>query len=147
MEIERYDDGVPSWVDLGSPDLAKSKEFYGGLFGWDTPEGPPEAGGYSVCTLNGKTVAGLGPQMNPDFPPAWMTYINVDDFWQNHRDSQDPTLQGKFRDAKGFIPGTDHMPYRNVRQAAENGLCGGRPIVTICESGPRAAIARCAAHP
>jgi hydroxyacylglutathione hydrolase len=44
------------------------------------------------------------------------------------------------RDA-GFIPGTDHMPYRSVRQAAENGLCGGRPIVTICESGPRAAVA------
>ena len=45
------------------------------------------------------------------------------------------------RDAS-FIPGTDHMPYRNVRQAAENGLCdGGNQIVTICESGPRAAIA------
>ncbi len=79
MEYERYDDGVPSWVDLGSPDLAKSKQFYGGLFGWDCPEGPPEAGGYSVCTLSGKTVAGLGPHMNPDFPPAWMTYVNVDD--------------------------------------------------------------------
>jgi glyoxylase-like metal-dependent hydrolase (beta-lactamase superfamily II)/rhodanese-related sulfurtransferase len=44
------------------------------------------------------------------------------------------------RDA-GFIPGTDHMPYRNVRQAAENGLCSGRPIVTICETGARAAVA------
>ena len=40
---------------------------------------PPEAGGYSVCLLGGKTVAGLGPQMNPDFPPAWMTYVNVND--------------------------------------------------------------------
>jgi glyoxylase-like metal-dependent hydrolase (beta-lactamase superfamily II)/rhodanese-related sulfurtransferase len=44
------------------------------------------------------------------------------------------------RDA-GFIPGTDHMPYRNVRQAAENGLCSGKPIVTICETGARAAVA------
>ncbi len=79
MEYERYDDGVPSWVDLGSPDLAKAKVFYGGLFGWECPDGPPEAGGYSVCLLNGKTVAGLGPQMNPDFPPVWMTYVNVDD--------------------------------------------------------------------
>jgi rhodanese-related sulfurtransferase len=41
----------------------------------------------------------------------------------------------------GFIPGSTHLPYRNVRQAAENGLCGARPIVTICETGPRAAIA------
>ena len=78
MEFERYDDGVPSWVDLGSPDLAKSREFYGALFGWNCPEGPPEAGGYSVCDLGGKTVAGLGPQMNPDMPPVWMTYVNVD---------------------------------------------------------------------
>lgn len=41
----------------------------------------------------------------------------------------------------GFIPGSTHLPYRSVRQAAENGLCGARPIVTICENGPRAAIA------
>ena len=71
MEFERYDNGVPSWVDMGSPDPAKAKEFYGGLFGWDCPEGPPEAGGYSVCDLRGKTVAGLGPQMNPASPPNW----------------------------------------------------------------------------
>jgi hydroxyacylglutathione hydrolase len=44
------------------------------------------------------------------------------------------------RDA-GFIPGTDHMPYRNVRQAAENGLVNGTRVVTICESGARAAVA------
>ena len=59
MEIERYDNGVPSWVDLGSTDQAKSKEFYGSLFGWNCPEGPPEAGGYSVYDLGGRTVAGL----------------------------------------------------------------------------------------
>jgi alpha-galactosidase len=38
------------------------------------------------------------------------TYINVDDFWQNHRDSQDPTLQGKFRDARGFIVPNSRFP-------------------------------------
>ncbi|MES1248785.1 MAG: MBL fold metallo-hydrolase [Actinomycetota bacterium] len=42
---------------------------------------------------------------------------------------------------EGFIPGSTHLPYRSVRGAAENGLCTGKPIVTICESGPRAAIA------
>ncbi|MDX6487298.1 MAG: hypothetical protein QOF43_2451 [Gaiellaceae bacterium] len=46
----------------------------------------------------------------------------------------------------GFIPGSVHLPYRNARQAAENGLCGERPIVTICESGPRAAIAASVLH-
>ena len=38
------------------------------------------------------------------------TYINVDDFWQNHRDSDDKTLQGKFRDEKGFIVPNSRFP-------------------------------------
>jgi hydroxyacylglutathione hydrolase len=42
---------------------------------------------------------------------------------------------------RGYIPGTRHVPYRLVRQAAEEGLVNGGSIVTICESGARAAIA------
>jgi uncharacterized protein len=79
MEVVDYENGVPSWVDLGTPDLPGARTFYGALFGWDTPEGPPEAGGYTVATLRGKPVAGIGPQMNPQAPPSWMTYVNVDD--------------------------------------------------------------------
>jgi hydroxyacylglutathione hydrolase len=47
---------------------------------------------------------------------------------------------------QGFIPGSTHLPYRTARQAAENGLCGEKPIVTICEGGPRAAIAASVLH-
>ena len=46
MEVEDYEDGVPSWIDLGADDVAVARKFYGGLFGWNVPEGPPEAGGY-----------------------------------------------------------------------------------------------------
>jgi predicted enzyme related to lactoylglutathione lyase len=67
MEMEHYANGIPSWVDMGSPELPKAKEFYGALFG-----------GYSVCDLNGKTVAGLGPQFDPNAPPSWNTHVNVD---------------------------------------------------------------------
>ncbi len=38
------------------------------------------------------------------------TYINVDDFWQNHRDSRDPTLHGPFRDAQGVIVPNSRFP-------------------------------------
>jgi alpha-galactosidase len=38
------------------------------------------------------------------------TYINVDDYWQNHRDSQDPTLHGAFRDTNGFIVPNSRFP-------------------------------------
>jgi alpha-galactosidase len=38
------------------------------------------------------------------------TYINVDDFWQNHRDSTDPTLHGPFRDAQDNIVPNSRFP-------------------------------------
>jgi len=42
---------------------------------------------------------------------------------------------------ESHIPGSRHLPYRTARAAAEAGLLNGRPLVTICESGPRAAVA------
>jgi uncharacterized protein len=77
MDVDAYPNGVPSWVDLGTSDLAKASAFYGELFGWNIQEGPPEAGGYSIAELRGRPVAGLGPQQNPG-PPYWTVYINVD---------------------------------------------------------------------
>jgi alpha-galactosidase len=38
------------------------------------------------------------------------TYINVDDFWQNHRNSKDPTLRGPFRDLHGYIVPNSRFP-------------------------------------
>ena len=38
------------------------------------------------------------------------TYVNIDDFWQNNRDSKDPTLQGPFRDTDGFIVPNARFP-------------------------------------
>jgi alpha-galactosidase len=38
------------------------------------------------------------------------TYINIDDFWQNHRDSKDPSLRGEFRDPQGKIVPNSRFP-------------------------------------
>jgi uncharacterized protein len=78
MEMTSYEQGVPSWVDLTTSDVSKALEFYGELLGWESEAGPPEAGGYRVMHLRGRTVAGIGPQMNPQAPVAWATYVNVD---------------------------------------------------------------------
>lgn len=85
MEIEAYEPGVPSWVDVSTPDVAKTAAFYRGLFGWDVQVGPPEFGGYASATLRGRQVAGIAPQMVPPpgieappmGPPMWSTYVNV----------------------------------------------------------------------
>lgn len=77
-EMTAYEPGTPSWVDLGSPDVAGSAAFYKTLFGWEFQDAGPDAGGYGMLTLNGKNVAGLGPAQNPG-PPYWTTYVSTDD--------------------------------------------------------------------
>jgi alpha-galactosidase len=38
------------------------------------------------------------------------TYINIVDYWQNHRDSNDSTLRGEFRDSQGNIKSNKRFP-------------------------------------
>ena len=41
---------------------------------------------------------------------------------------------------EGYIPGSRNIPYRLVREWADD-LQGGKPVVTICTSGSRAVVA------
>ncbi len=72
--------GTPCWVDLGTDDVARARAFYEALFGWDAQVGPPESGGYVMCQVGGRQVAGIGPKMGPaEAPTAWTTYLASDD--------------------------------------------------------------------
>jgi predicted enzyme related to lactoylglutathione lyase len=67
-------------VDLGTGDIAKAISFYSSQFGWDIEQGGPEVGGYSLAKLDGRNVAGIGPNMSdPTAPSAWSTYFAVAD--------------------------------------------------------------------
>jgi uncharacterized protein len=73
-----WPEGTPCWAGLSVRDVDRARAFYAGLFGWDIPAGPAEAGGYSVASLGGKAVAGIGPE--PGLADgAWITYIACDD--------------------------------------------------------------------
>jgi len=80
-ERTSYEPGIPCWVDLGSPDLDASVEFYSALFGWEVPESEnvEQTGGYRRATKNGRDVAGMMPLMQEGQPPAWSNYISVED--------------------------------------------------------------------
>jgi predicted enzyme related to lactoylglutathione lyase len=95
-ERTSYAPGTPSWVDLGTPDIDKAVDFYGGLFGWDIPESEnaEQTGGYRQAMLRGKPVAGVMPLMQEGQPPAWSSYVTVED--------ADATA-AKVRDAGGTV--------------------------------------------
>ena len=78
-EVAVYAPAIPVWADLATSDLEAAKTFYGKLFGWKLETAPdPDAGGYTMAKLNGKDVAGLGPQMSKDQPPSWSAYFGSD---------------------------------------------------------------------
>jgi predicted enzyme related to lactoylglutathione lyase len=80
-ERTSYEPGIPCWVDLGSPDLDASVEFYSALLGWQVPESEnvEQTGGYRRATKNGADVAGMMPLMQEGQPPAWSSYVSVAD--------------------------------------------------------------------
>jgi predicted enzyme related to lactoylglutathione lyase len=80
-ERTSYREGTPSWVDLMTTDPEGARAFYGGLFGWDFDIDPnPDTFNYTMCRLNGHSVAGMGGQPAPaGMPTVWTTYFAVDD--------------------------------------------------------------------
>jgi hydroxyacylglutathione hydrolase len=92
-----------------------------------------------IFQLAGWAVGGGDEQVEP---------VSIDELERRLASDEIQLLDVREADERdsGFIPGSRHLPYRTARQAAENGLCGEKPIVTICESGARAAIAASVLH-
>jgi predicted enzyme related to lactoylglutathione lyase len=78
-EFTTYAHGTPCWVDVTSPGLDQTIEFYKGLFGWEAEATQPEAGGYTMFTLRDKYVAAGSPPQEERSASYWTTYIASDD--------------------------------------------------------------------
>jgi predicted enzyme related to lactoylglutathione lyase len=84
-ETTSYPHGVPSWLDLATPDPDGSKSFYGELFGWTFDDQPTGRAGvdYTMANKGDKAAAGM-MQLSEEMaasgmPPVWSTYVTVDD--------------------------------------------------------------------
>lgn len=75
-EQGRFVPGVPSWVDLTTPEPQAAQDFYGALFGWSFSDSGPAPGGgrYLVAGLEGGAVGAL----EQGRPARWNTYVLVD---------------------------------------------------------------------
>lgn len=80
--VTEYPPGVPSWIDLATPDVAAAKEFYASLFGWSFEDQPTDGPSpYTMANKDGHSAAGmmaLAPEMG-DMPPVWSCYVTVAD--------------------------------------------------------------------
>jgi predicted enzyme related to lactoylglutathione lyase len=79
-----YQHGLFTWADISTPEPAAATSFYTSLFGWEAEEQHDPDGNhvYTMFRLDGKVVAGLGPQPQDEqqgIPAVWNSYITVDD--------------------------------------------------------------------
>jgi predicted enzyme related to lactoylglutathione lyase len=77
-----YPTGVPSWIDLETPDATAIAPFYESVLGWTLTDAmPPGAPGhYLIATIGGRDVAAIASGAAAiGSTPAWSTYIAVDD--------------------------------------------------------------------
>ncbi|WP_328666709.1 VOC family protein [Streptomyces sp. NBC_00322] len=79
MLSTRFVTGSPNWIDLGTPDLDAATAFYGGLFGWTFQSAGPDAGGYGMYQLDGKTVTGAMTVTPEQGAPGWTLYFQSPD--------------------------------------------------------------------
>jgi predicted enzyme related to lactoylglutathione lyase len=75
-ERTKYSPGTFSWTDLATTDQDAAKQFYADLFGWHAVDNPVGDGTtYSMMDIDGKPVAGIGPQPEQlraaGAPPTW----------------------------------------------------------------------------
>ncbi len=73
--------GALTWNECMTPDYARSKEFYAGVFGYEYDElGDGENFSYSLIKVAGSGVGGLGElgaETPEEVPAHWMTYFGT----------------------------------------------------------------------
>lgn len=73
--------GTLCWADLSTPDVARAKDFYSGLFGWQIAPGEKDPSGYLHIKNGEHFIGGIPPAQhrNPNTPPHWLPYFAVQD--------------------------------------------------------------------
>ncbi len=67
------------WREMLCPDVAKAKGFYGELLGWTFEDVPMGHFTYTVAKAGGQNAAGFMPSTPEMGPPAWLSYVSVQD--------------------------------------------------------------------
>ena len=72
-------EGAFSWVELRTPDLEGSIEFYTALFGWTVRIDEMGMGPYGMINIGDIGIGGMSAPMGEDVPPHWGGYVTVND--------------------------------------------------------------------
>ena len=86
-------------------------------------------------------VAGYVLEPSGDETLATVDVVELKQLLDAAADVQVVDVREAFERDTGYIPGSRNIPYRLLRKLGCGALDRSKPVVTVCESGPRAAIA------
>jgi predicted enzyme related to lactoylglutathione lyase len=69
--------GTFVWHDLATTDPAKSRAFYGALFGWTFEAGEGVDPGYTIIRQGDRPIGGIVLLKEPDAVAQWLSYVVV----------------------------------------------------------------------
>jgi predicted enzyme related to lactoylglutathione lyase len=82
MSDAQHAPGSFCWVEVGTTDAGKAKQFYTQLFDWETEDVPAGPTTYTLLKKNGKQIGGLyelTPEMQAQGTPScWTSYVAVE---------------------------------------------------------------------
>ena len=78
--------GAPCWIELNTPNVPASSEFYRRIFGWTTATLEPEEAGYLMFYKDGRAVGAIGPLDHEQQRTAWTLFFATTDV---HRSLED----------------------------------------------------------
>lgn len=69
------------WNELMTTNVSKAKEFYCGLFGWESTDMDMGESTYTIFKQGDKEIAGMmqTPAEAGNTPPCWTSYVMVED--------------------------------------------------------------------
>jgi predicted enzyme related to lactoylglutathione lyase len=69
--------GTFTWNELATTDIAKARDFYASVFGWEV-QGDPGSESAAIFAVGGQAVCGAHTA-GPEEPPAWSVWFAVED--------------------------------------------------------------------
>jgi predicted enzyme related to lactoylglutathione lyase len=116
------------WHDLVTRDLAISKAFYAGMFGW-TWRAPSEGKDitYVVAEMAGVAMAGLAESREKGSGSQWITYFSVNDIHRSVKMATDsgakvvvaPTTTGSWHDQSALLTDPEGAAFALMKPGAE----------------------------
>jgi uncharacterized protein len=78
---QTFQPGTFAWAELNTRDVEQAKDFYPGVFGWQSETTAYDGGSYTEWKVDGRSIAGMmemTSQMPDSIPPHWLVYFAVE---------------------------------------------------------------------